>query len=108
MNENVDFKRLGQRLRDFRTSKGMTQKYLADKVGCTSAYLSNIENGHTKVSIKVLFSVARELNTTIDNLLERESSNYSITIEDEMLKILSGLSDEMKERLLKIANFMKV
>ena len=45
---------IGQRIRSHRQSNHLTLKQLAEKVGCTDAYLSQIENGRVSPSIASL------------------------------------------------------
>ncbi len=56
-------------LKVWREYRGFTGVELAKKVGISSAYLSDIENGKKDGSIKVLKSLAKELNVDIDDIV---------------------------------------
>jgi transcriptional regulator with XRE-family HTH domain len=56
---------IGLRIRAHRKSNHLTLKKLAEKVGCTDAYLSQLENGRVSPSIASLKKIADALNSKI-------------------------------------------
>lgn len=50
----MDYKELGNRVREARTIYGITQSNLAERVGCSVQHISHIETGHTKASLPLL------------------------------------------------------
>ena len=60
--------RLGERIRELRTSLGETQESFADKVGLHRNYMGAIERGEQNITIKTLQIVARGLNTSVSKL----------------------------------------
>ena len=69
MQQEINYKMLGLKIKEIRISKGLTQDNLAELVSCNTSHISNIENNHTKVSLNVLLAIANSLNTSIDYLL---------------------------------------
>lgn len=65
----VDYTAIGKRIREIRKKQGMSQEMLAAKVDISPPHMSNIENGNTKFSLKVLIEIANALDTTPDMLL---------------------------------------
>lgn len=61
---------IGARLRQLIEDKGMTQKELANKVGCTEAAISHYIKGDRIPRASVLAKIAIALNTTSDYLME--------------------------------------
>lgn len=61
---------IGTRLRQLIEDKGMTQKELANKVGCTEAAISHYIKGDRIPRASVLAKIAIALNTTSDYLME--------------------------------------
>ena len=57
MEQEIDYAKLGLRIKELRIKKGLTQDNLAELVGCNTSHISNIENNHTKVSLNVLLSI---------------------------------------------------
>jgi transcriptional regulator with XRE-family HTH domain len=58
-NINVQF---GQKLRQLRVEKNLTQKALAAKAGLSLSYLHRVEKGYTTISIEDIDSLCRVLN----------------------------------------------
>lgn len=61
--------RLGERIRELRVSRGLSQEVLADRAGCHPTYVSMIERKLGNPSLKVLTQIAASLGTKVDDLL---------------------------------------
>ncbi|WP_237173694.1 helix-turn-helix domain-containing protein [Paracandidimonas lactea] len=68
-NAFIDFW-LGQRLRELRKAQNLSLSQLAAACGMSVGLLSQIERGLSAVSLKNLRSLARELNVSVNSLLE--------------------------------------
>lgn len=63
-------KLLGSRIQHYRKQQNLSRKQVAEKIGISISYVSNYENGYTRlVDIKMLFKFADALNVTLDDLL---------------------------------------
>jgi len=62
---NNRLKNIGNNIRKIRKQKQLTQIDLAVMIGIDRAYLSEIENGRTNVSLNILYAIADTLNTDI-------------------------------------------
>ena len=107
MKEQIDYRVLGLRVKDVRIKKGLTQEMLAELVGCNTSHISNIENNHTKVSLNVLHTIARVLDTTVDYLLYSQFVKDSAELSSELIKLFTELSPAMKEALISVATTLK-
>ncbi len=56
------------RLEDLRTAKGWTQQELADRVGVSRQTIISLERGRYNPSIVLAFRLARQFQTTIEDL----------------------------------------
>lgn len=66
---------LGERIKERRAEKGLTSAELARRAGISKGYLSELENGGVgapKPSAEIVYRIARELGTTIADLMERD------------------------------------
>jgi transcriptional regulator with XRE-family HTH domain len=61
-------KRFGNRLRKIRRHKDLTQEQLADAVGITPEYLSNLERGVNAPSFETLEKLAQVLEVDVTEL----------------------------------------
>ena len=102
MQQELDYGKLGVKIKELRQSRGLTQDLLAEIVGCNTSHISNIENNHTKVSLNVLLAIANALDTSIDYLLSNQYENSSLAMDNEIARTLAKCDATTKERLLRI------
>lgn len=65
-------KRFGQKVRELRTKKGVSQEKLAELSGLHRTYISTLELGKRNVSIKNIYKLAKALEVLPDELLKHE------------------------------------
>lgn len=65
------YKNIGIKISKYRNKKNLTQEQLANKVGMSYSYLTQIEapNVVTKMSLEILFDIADTLEIDIKDLL---------------------------------------
>jgi len=91
----VDYVRIGQRIRKLRTEKGLTQAQLSDLADCSNNYLSHVETGQTKVSLGVLLKIAAALEASLDYfLLDTPFARPEAIIETEIAQKLRACGVE--------------
>ena len=69
----VNINELGERIKELRLERVLSQKELADKIGVATNTISQYESGKSKTSITVLANLAIALDTTTDFLLGLET-----------------------------------
>jgi len=75
---------IAEKLRAFRTANRMTLKQLAQKAGCTDAYLSQLERGHANPSIMILKKIASALQVkVVDFFLEPQNEENDVVCKEE-------------------------
>ena len=70
----------GAKLRFYRQRTGKTQEALAQELGITSAYLSNIENNKRTPSHKIMEAIAVSLSIRTEDLWEKDGTLPPIPI----------------------------
>ncbi|KIR03335.1 hypothetical protein P261_02150 [Lachnospiraceae bacterium TWA4] len=65
----IDYQKIGQRIKTARLAKGWTQSELGSLVDCSNNHMSHIEIGQTKVSLTLLLKLAYVLDTGIEYFL---------------------------------------
>jgi transcriptional regulator with XRE-family HTH domain len=65
-------KRFGQKVREIRIKKGISQEELAELAGLHRTYISSLELGKRNVSLINIYALAKALGTTPDKLLKSE------------------------------------
>ena len=61
---------LGNNVKKYRLQKELTQEAFAERIGKTSNYISQLENGHKGIHLTTLFDIAKELDVSAKDLLE--------------------------------------
>ena len=61
-------KRFGERIRELRTTKGLSQEELAFKSGVHRTYLGGIERGERNPSLRNISAIAKALGVDISEL----------------------------------------
>jgi len=62
-------RRFGQRLRELRLERGVTQEALANRADVDRAYLSRVERGIANVTLVMMWKLARVLRVEIVEML---------------------------------------
>ena len=72
---------IGRRIRELRTSRGMTLDALSSAIGRAPSQLSIIENGRRELKIGELQKLSRALGVSLDALLEPEAPSKRAALE---------------------------
>ena len=98
---NVNYKRLGEKIKKERLANSLTQAKLAEKVEISPTFLGQIERGERVPSLETVVNIAITLNITIDGLLcESELSDAAVI--SELSLALSKMSNSEKTLLIDI------
>ena len=76
----IDYTDIGQRIKQKRNEKGLTQEKLAEMVGIGPSHMSHLESGKTVASLDVFIALCNVLECSADELLCRE-----ITVDQPLL-----------------------
>ena len=84
----VDYIKIGQRIRAARLKLGWQQAEVAFRAGLTTSHMSHIETGQTKVALPTIVKIANTLSVSVDELLcdslEQVKPVYDKKIADEL------------------------
>ena len=69
MQSDIDYDKIGQRIKAARLEKKYSQADLGGSVGCSNNHISHIEVGQTKVSLPLLLKLASVLEKELDYFL---------------------------------------
>lgn len=92
---------LGNRIRQERQRRGITQEQLAEKVDISVNFMSLIENGRN-MSIETLVKISNALGVSVDYLLSDTVAINGDVISEQIVQHLSPLSDDEKLFFLNI------
>lgn len=92
----------GSLIKNLRQKMGLTQNQVADSLGVTPGYISNVENNRTAMSLRILTYYARLTGCSLDSLIGELDPEYSETaIDRKLYQNIIKLDVETKEKLLK-------
>lgn len=91
MRFEVDYGKIGHRIRQARQKRGLTQTELGELVECSNNHMSHIESGQTKVSLSLLLSISYALDTSIEYFL----------LDTPYTKPEALINGELKEKLFR-------
>lgn len=98
----------GALIKDLRIQNGLTQNQVAESLGVTPGYISNVENNRTAMSLRILTYYARLVGCSLDSLVGELEPEYSETALDRKLyESIIRLDIETKEKLLKTIELWK-
>lgn len=104
--KDLNFALIGQRIREIRISRQLTQEYLAFSTDVNVSHISNIETNKVKVSLTLLVAICNVLNVTVDYILGNEYQSPVSAIEKELLNTVKDFDEAKKEQLLRIAKVL--
>ena len=93
---------LGQRIRNYRTAKGLSQEKLAELSGCHPTYIGQIERGEKNATIESIEKISTALGVSLSMLFEKLDSsqvNEARNIPLECYEFLSSKSRQEQEQL---------
>lgn len=94
---------IGQRIRNYRTQKKLSQEKLAELSGCHPTYIGQLERGEKNATLESIEKVATALDVPLSKLFEKlgdESSNDSIPL--KCYEFLSAKTKKEQEQLYRI------
>lgn len=96
--------RPGNRLRELRRAKGMTQAELADASGVSQPAISQIENGTRSMDIQWMRSLSRVLDCNPADFLERDDNPDQLTADErDFIARYRAADQKGRETLSRIA-----
>lgn len=71
--DKVFYQQLGGRIAKRRKAQGLTQKKLTERLGISQQTLAHYEVGRLRVAVAMLPNLARELDTTVEELISEHT-----------------------------------
>lgn len=106
MNNIIDYKKIGERIKLARKNKGCTQAQICNDLNISLYHFSKIENAHVSASLETLVEIANYLDISIDYLLSGISKLDQNYYNDELVQILSNCNNNQKKLILEMAKLI--
>ena len=102
----INYELIGQRIKQSRLKKKLTQEKLAEMLNVSKEYCSKIECGKVKINLQRLDQISHILDEKIELLITGtviESKEY---LKEEVATIINSLSSNKVTALLEIAKII--
>ena len=99
----LDYTVIGQRIKQARLAKNLTQEDLAEKIDISVAFLSRVERGNSHINLKRLNQLCRLLDVTEGYVLNGASSNSKNYLDKEFTELFKGCSPEKQKLIYNVA-----
>ena len=66
---------IGQRVRNYRTEKGLSQEKLAELSGCHPTYIGQVERGEKNATLDSIEKIASAMGVSLSKLFEKIGLN---------------------------------
>ena len=73
-------KDIGKRIKEIRSSKGMTLKVLAERTGFTKGYLSRVENSRKAPPVSTLIKIANSMQLNLSKILGETEGTEAVSL----------------------------
>lgn len=99
--EYNDWKGFGNRVKDARTSIGLTTEKLAEKMNRTENFVQRIERGEKSCSIHTLYQFCKVMNISSDSLLIGKKVEVKEYKDREIIENILDKCNEKQIRVIK-------
>ena len=96
----IDLKAIGKRIKLYRKKAQQSQSDLAEKLGVSVSYISQIERGIATVSLKRLDEISECIGTSLQSLVSDVNINYRNYLMPEIFEGITSLFPPDKKRLI--------
>ena len=96
----IDDVKIGQRIKELRAAKGMTQKELACALAVDYTSVSQYERGQRRPSFEVLAKLSRVLEVSVDHLLGISEALQYVSLqgltESQVASVLAAVNEMIR------------
>ena len=98
----MDYKRLGERIREERLKLNLTQAKLAEDIDISDTYMGAIERGERSLTLDTLVRLVNRLGVTVDYMLADSVEDNDSNIIKQFKQIIDCQSLERKQMAINI------
>ena len=102
----MDYKKLGERIREERLKLNLTQAQLAEAIDISDTYMGAIERGERSLTLDTLVRLVNRLGVTVDYMLADSVSDNNSNIINQFKQIIDNQSMERKQMAISVLRTM--
>ena len=93
---------IGQRIRNYRTKKGLSQEKLAELAGCHPTYIGQLERGEKNATLESVEKIAAAMDVSLSELFEKLGKSGSSNFATRCYDFVASKSETEQEQLYKM------
>ncbi len=103
---DIDYKIIGQRIREERKKRGWSQERLSEEIDVTTVYISRVERGSSQINLKRLAQISRVLGTSIEYLIGGTVTKAPNYLDKELYETLINCTPAKQRLIYNIAQIV--
>ena len=103
---DIDFELIGERIRNERKKRGLTQEDLSYQIDMSVVYLSRIERGTSSINLKRLAQISTVLDVPLEKFITGVNTYSGHYLDKDLYSILTQCSPTKQRLIYNIAKIV--
>lgn len=97
---------IGQRIRNYRTQKGLSQEKLAELAGCHPTYIGQLERGEKNATLESVEKIAAAMDISLSELFVKLGKSGGNNIAAKCYDLVASKNEAEQKQLYKMLQEM--
>ena len=97
---------IGQRIRNYRTQKGLSQEKLAELAGCHPTYIGQLERGEINATLESVEKIASAMDISLSELFDKLGKSGGDNIAAKCYDLVASKNEAEQKQLYKMLQEM--
>ena len=97
---------IGQRIRNYRTQKGLSQEKLDELAGCHPTYIGQLERGEKNATLESVEKIASAMDISLSELFDKLGKSGSNNIAAKCYDLVASKNEAEQKQLYKMLQEM--
>ena len=97
---------IGQRIRNYRTQKGLSQEKLAELAGCHPTYIGQLERGEKNATLESVEKIASAMDISLSELFDKLGKSGGDNIAAKCYDLVASKNEAEQKHLYKMLQEM--
>lgn len=97
---------IGQRIRNYRTQKGLSQEKLAELAGCHPTYIGQLERGEKNATLESVEKIASAMDISLSELFDKLGKSGGNNIAAKCYDLVASKNEAKQKQLYKMLQEM--
>ena len=97
---------IGQRIRNYRTQKGLSQEKLAELAGCHPTYIGQLERGEKNATLESVEKISSAMGISLSELFDKLGKSGGNNIAAKCYDLVASKNEAEQKQLYKMLQEM--